>query len=189
MRRRKQYEPVRAPLLAKGGWNDEAGFFGFGLPIGWRNDPLLRAFKPGEVLLTGVSNHWTDLTDDGPFLGVLVLDIPSLTGREAMRESEQIFADPDGLAQYRAGFRGEQPIGRPARILLDGSRAVLLHYAGWNLTFGCWQSKVNTGISEVFTLAPGGRPLLVMYGGIWELHQRGLPELFTMLGTWKWLTG
>jgi hypothetical protein len=31
------------------------------------------------------------------------------------------------------------------------------------------------------------RPLLVMYQGALELHDRCLPELNTMLASWKWL--
>jgi hypothetical protein len=46
---------------------------------------------------------------------------------------------------------------------------------------------MNIGKSEVFTLSPMDRPLLVTYQGALELHDQCLPELYTMLGSWEWL--
>jgi len=77
--------------------------------------------------------------------------------------------------------------GRAARILLDGNRAVHLQYTGWDHAYGCGRERVNIGRSEIFTLSSTDRPLLVMYQGALELHDRCLPELYYMLGSWEWL--
>ena len=195
MRRRMRFSTISATLPVEE-WNAEAGFFRFGLPQGWHSSSLVLPPEPDSGVLTGVTNWQTGDPRAGelpetprPYLCMFVLDMLSLSGPEAVREIEQIFSDPDGLARYRAGCLGQRPMGTSARILLDGSRAVLLHYAGWDHAYGCGSDKVNIGRSEVFTLAPGDRPLLVMYQGALEQHQRCLPELNTMLGTWQWLAG
>jgi hypothetical protein len=193
VRRRKQYDTVRAPLPANE-WNEEVDFFRFGLPRGWNCSDLQLPPEPGAVLLTGVTN-WRDGDPRAgevpvtarPYLCMFVIGMASIAGREAAQEYEKIFANPDGLARHRAGRVGQRPRGRPARILLDGNRAVLLRYTGWDYAYGCGWNKVNLGKSEVFTLAPGDRPLLVTYQGALELYDQCLPELDTMLGSWEWL--
>jgi hypothetical protein len=118
---------------------------------------------------------------------MFVIDETTMTRWEAVQELKQILADPDGLAQHRARRLGQRPRGRAARILLDGNRAVLLQYTGWDHPYGCGREKMNIGKSEVFTLSPMDRPLLVTYQGALELHDQCLPELYTMLGSWEWL--
>jgi hypothetical protein len=192
MRRRKRYDTVRAPLPVEQ-WNDEASVFRFGLPSGWHCSHLALAHEPGTVVLTGVTNWRTGDPRVGevpatarPYLCMFVLEMPSLTGREAVREFEQILADPDGLAQHRAESGGRRPMGRPARILLDQNPAVLLQSTAWDYAYGCGSDKLDIGRSEVFTLAPGGHPLLATYQGMLGLQQQCMPEFFTMLGTWEW---
>jgi hypothetical protein len=194
MRRPKRFDTVPAPLpVAK--W-EEVNTFRFGLPRGWNcpEDGLTLPAEPGMVMLMGVTNWQPGDPQAGevpvaarPYLCMFVLDNTSLTGWEAVQEFEQILADPDGLAQHRARRLGQRPKGRAARILLDGNRAVLLQYTGWDQAYGCGWERVNIGRSEVFTLSPIDRPLLVMYQGALERHDQCLPELYTMLGTWEWL--
>jgi hypothetical protein len=195
MRRPKQFHPVRAQLPVEK-WNEEDNTFRFGLPLGWDNPEggLTLPPEPGTMLLTGVTNWRPGDPLAGevpvtarPYLCMFVLDNTSMTGWEAAQEFEQILADPDRLAQHRAGRLGQRPRGRAARILLNGNRAVLLRYVGLDHAYGCGWERVNIGKCEIFTLSPMGRPLLVTYQGALELHDECLPELYTMLGSWEWL--
>lgn len=190
-----KYNAVRAPLRVNE-WNEENNTFRFGLPLGWHlpKGGLTLPHEPGMVLLAGVTNWQEGDPPAGeipvtarPYLCMFVLDNTSLTGWEATQEFEQIFADPDRLAKHRAGRLGQRPRGRARRILLNGNRALLLQYAGWDHAYGCGWERVNIGRSEIFTLSPMDRPLLVTYQGALELHDRCLPELETMLGNWQWL--
>src|SRR5450755_2101747 len=193
--RHPKYETIPPPLRVER-WDEENNTFRFGLPGGW-NCPeggLTLPPEPGMMLLTGVTN-WRDGDPRAgevpvtarPYLCMFVADMTSVTGWEAAQEFEQIFADPDGLAQHRAGRTGQRPRGRAARILLNGNRAVLLQYAGLDHAYGCGWERVNIGKSEIFTLSPMDRPLLVTYQGALELHDQCLPDLYYMLGSWQWL--
>jgi hypothetical protein len=193
MRRPKQFDTVRPPLPVEK-WNEEVNTFRFGLPLGWHCSDLTLPPEPGAELLTGVTNWRPGDPLAGeipvtakPYLCMFVIDETTMTRWEAVQELKQILADPDGLAQHRARRLGQRPRGRAARILLDGNRAVLLQYTGWDHPYGCGAEKMNIGKSEVFTLSPMDRPLLVTYQGALELHDQCLPELYTMLGSWEWL--
>jgi hypothetical protein len=149
--RRPKYETIPPPLHVER-WDEEDNTFRFGLPDGWNcpEDGLTLPSEPGMMLLTGVTN-WRDGDPRAgevpvtarPYLCMFVADMTSMTGWEAAQEFEQIFADPDGLAQHRAGRTGQRPRGRAARILLNGNRAVLLQYAGWDHAYGCGWERVN----------------------------------------------
>jgi hypothetical protein len=195
MRRPKQFETVRASLPVEK-WNEEVDAFRFGLPGGWDcpEGGLTLPAEPGMLMLTGVTNWRPGDPLAGevpvtarPYLCMFVLDNTSLTGWEAAQEFEQVLANPDGLARHRAGRLGQRPRGPAARILLDGQRAVLLQYAGWDHAYGCGWERVNIGRSEIFALSPLDRPILMMYQGALELHDQCLAELYTMLGSWEWL--
>ena len=193
MRRSKHFDTVRPPLPIEK-WNEEVNTFRFGLPLGWDCSDLTLPPEPDAVLLTGVTNWQPGDPLAGeipvtarPYLCMFVIDETSMTRWEVLQQFKQILADPDGLAEHRARGLGQRPRGRAARILLDGNRAVLLQYTGWDHAYGCGREKVNIGKSEVFTLSPMDRPRLVTYQGALGLHDQCLPELYTMLGSWEWL--
>lgn len=193
--RHPKYKALRRPSPVEK-WNEENNTFRFGLPLGWNRPEggLTLPPEPGMMLLAGVTNWQPGDPQAGevpvtarPYLCMFVADNTSMTGWEAAQEFEQIFADPDGLARHRAGRLGQRPRGRADRILLNGNRAVLLQYVGWDHAYGCGWERVNIGKSEVFTLSPIDRPLLVTYQGALERHDQCLPELYYMLGSWEWL--
>ena len=194
--RHPKYETLRRPFPVEN-WDEEDNTLRFGLPFGWNRPEggLTLPREPGMMLLTGVTNWQEGNPQAGevplparPYLCMFVADNTSMTGWEAAQEFEQqIFADPDGLARHRAGRLGQRPRGRARRILLNGRRAVLLQYTGWDHAYGCGWEKVNIGKSEVYTLSPIDRPLLVTYQGALEQHDQCLPDLDYMLGSWQWL--
>jgi hypothetical protein len=193
--RHPKYETLQRPFPVEN-WNEEDNTLRFGLPFRWNRPEggLTLPREPGMMLLTGVTNWQEGDPPAGevaltarPYLCMFVADNTSMTGWEAAQEFEQqIFADPDGLARHRAGRLGQRPRGRARRILLNGRRAVLLQYTGWDHAYGCGWEKVNIGKSEVYTLSPIDRPLLVTYQGALEQHDQCLPDLDYMLGSWQW---
>lgn len=187
MTRNKRYETVSAPLPVEK-WNHEASFFRFGLPLGWHSLTVserkrLIGFQEREIVLTGASN----LVTEGPYLCMYVLGDKFLVGQQAIQEFEYLLAHPDQLLRHKTGYFGGRPLAQPARILLGGNRALVIQYTAWTngFGFGCGSDTINTGRSDVFTLA-WGRPLLITYHGMLEQHQQCLPEFFTMLGAWEW---
>lgn len=187
MTRNKRYETVSAPLPVEG-WNEEAGFFRFGLPLGWHSLTVserkgLIGFQECEVVLTGASN----LVTEGPYLCMVVFGDTSLVGQQAIQEFENLLRRQDQLLRHKTRYFGGRSLAQPARILLGGNRALVIQYTAWanGFGFGCGSDTINTGRSDVFTLA-GGRLLIISYHGMLEQHQQCLPEFFTMLGTWEW---
>jgi hypothetical protein len=160
-------------------WNQRGPGFAFGVAAGWRD------LEPSELdILTNL-------------LGVqAVAGIVDWTGRNNISvanagaapadEADDLLAFPEALLEARARNVGGTPLPPPARVLLGGDRAVLIHFKSWlpGHLYG-QRDAVEVGTSDVFAVH-AGQAFIVAITGPDAHEQSRLDAFYTALGTWTW---
>jgi hypothetical protein len=160
-------------------------FFQLGVPWGWRD------LYPGEVdhfvSLNGapvVAGVAADRTDNA-MTGMLI----SPFGLEG-RGLAELMMNMDELHRRRfSKMPNGRPLGSPAKILIDGELGLLLHY-GFDQD-GARRGRPSVPIVPVSTtegyFARSGQGFRMEFAADSIDHERYLPCLWTMLGSWRWL--
>jgi len=160
-------------------------FFRLGVPWGWRDlYPREAAQAVAEVGLPVVAGVAADRADDA-WTGVLVSPI-QLEGQGLT----ELMMNMDEFQQLRfSKLPNGRPLGLPVKVLIDGELGLLLHYAHDE------SGAVRGQPSAPFVAVSSTELYFARYGQGFRAefradsrdHQRYLPCLWTMFGSWRWL--
>jgi hypothetical protein len=160
-------------------------FFQLGVPWGWRD------LYPGEVdhavaqmglpVVAGVAADRTDNAWTGMVISPFRLEGQGLAG---------LMMDMDELHRLRfSRVPNGRPLGSPGKILIDGELGLFLHY-GFD-DDGARRGEPSVPIVPVSTtegyFARSGQGFRMEFRADSIDHERYLPCLWTMLGSWRWL--
>lgn len=159
-------------------------FFQLGVPWGWRDLWQAEVAQAvAEVGLPVVAGVMADRTD-GPWTWMMVSPV-QLEGQgiaEIMLNMHEF---------HRLRFANEQngrPLGSPSKVLIDGELGLILHY-GFDLN-GAFRGLsvpiIAVSKTELY-FARHGQGFRAEFCADSIDHERYLPCLWTMFGSWRWL--
>lgn len=160
-------------------------YFQLGVPWGWRD--LYQAevnHAVAEVGLPVVAGLAADRTD-AAWTGMLVspVQLEGLGIAELMLNMQEF---------HRVRFTkvpNGRPLGSPAKVLIDGEVGLLIHYG--HDENGALRGQPSAPIVPVSTtecyFARGMQGFRLEFRADSRDHERYLPCLWTMLGSWRWL--
>jgi hypothetical protein len=160
-------------------------FFQLGVPWGWRDlyqEELNRGkANVGLPVVAGVAAERAD----GPWTGLLVCPVdmegqgmsPLILGAEELHRA-RFSRVPNG-----------HPLGSPAKILIDGELGLIFHYGYDDAGALSGQPSlpvVPMSMTECF-FGRHGQGFKVEFIASSRDHERYLPCLWTMFGSWRWI--
>lgn len=182
------FQPVTPPLPVERRSVCE-GVFSVGVPCGWRDltsDELLSqsALAKAHVAL-GVC-----LTTPDPRLGCSATNFTVVDSGpgSAGPDAQMMFVELEQTVQARVQALPDfSSYGAPWRIGLDGERTFVHHMIGSapGDRFGVEQ-RVALMMADVYVVH-GTTLYIGMFSSPTETYESYLPQLWTMLGSWRWL--
>ena len=160
-------------------------FFQFGVPWGWRD---LRRYEADQALaLLGipvVSGVIAERTDENQ---TYFLVSPFPMEGEGIASVIMQAAEVHRL-RFNKALNG-RPLGVPVKIMIGGELGLIYHYIGD--VDGAFKGQSNRPTVSVTTteclFTRHGQGFLVTFITGSEYHERYLPCLWTMFGSWRWL--
>lgn len=176
---------IPQPLLDIDRVITDSHFFQLGVPWGWR-DPYAEELnhavaQVGLPVVAGVAAERAD----NDFTGMMVSPIP-LEGQGLSPIMMQ--ADEFHRARFSRVPNG-RPLGSPRKILIDGELGLILHF-GYDEA-GALRGQpslpvVPVSVTECY-FARLGQGFRVEFSAGSRCHERYLPCLWTMFGSWRWI--
>jgi uncharacterized protein len=184
----RRYQPVAPPLSVER-WSECDGVFAVGVPSGWRDltsDELLNQ----SAVTRARAAMGVCVTTPDPRLGCSATNFTVVDRglRVADPDAQMMFVDLDQLVQARLQALPDfSSYGAPWRIGLDGERAFVHHLVGSapGDRFGVERRVALMG-AEVWVVH-GTTLYIGMFSSPTETYESYLPQLWTMLGSWRWL--
>lgn len=189
MRLKQAMSPVGAgvptPLLDIDRVIGDGNYFQLGVPWGWRDlyeEEIRHAVtQVGLPLSAGVAADRTD----GAWTGVLI----SPLRLEGMGLTE-LFLGMEEFQKLRySKVPNGRPLGSPAKILIGGELGLIFHYG--HDESGAMRGQPDAPFVPVSTtecyFARTGQGFRLEFRADSRDHERYLPCLWTMLGSWHWL--
>jgi hypothetical protein len=176
---------VPGPLLDIDRVITDGYFFQLGVPWGWRDlFPEERAAAAAQVGVPVVAGVAAERADDD-FTGMFVGPIPG--GGEGL-SSIMLQADELHRARFSKVPNG-RPLGSPSKILIDGELGLIFHYGFDEVGARRGQPSVPfvpVSVTEC-VFARRGQGFHVEFSAGSRYHERYLPCLWTMFGSWRWM--
>jgi hypothetical protein len=173
------------PLLDINRVITDGNFFQLGVPWGWRDlypeELAEAAAQAGLPVLAGVAAERADNEWTGMLVSPLDLQGQDLSG---------IMMQPDEFHQARwSRLPNGHPLGSPTKILINGELGLIFHF-GSDVP-GSLRGKpsvpvVSLSETECY-FARRGQGFRVEFQAGSLCHERYLPCLWTMFGSWRWL--
>jgi hypothetical protein len=160
-------------------------FFQFGVPWGWRDlFPEEHAHVVANTGLPVVAGVAAERADND-LAGMIVS--PFHLGGESL---SSIFMQADEFHKERfSKLPNGHPLGSPTKILIDGELGLLFHLAGD--VAGAVRGQPSEPVVPVSGtecyFARRGQAFRVDFSASPRYHERYLPCLWTMFGSWRWM--
>lgn len=186
---RRAMDPATAlavrPVLDVDRVTSDRYYFQMGVPWGWRNPTSEEVADWGAMLglpvVVGVVAERADANRAEMFVSPFSMDGESIAGLILQAEELQ-------RARFSKVPSGH-PLGSPAKILIAGEVGVFFHFGqdAPGATRGYpSMPAVPVSTTECF-VARGGQGFRIEFSAGAHHHERYLPCLWTMLGSWRWL--
>jgi hypothetical protein len=176
---------VPRPLLDIDRVITDGHFFQLGVPWGWRDlHPEERAHavaQAGHPVVAGVAAERAD--NDWTAMVVSPMDTMGDSISSLILQADQLHK-----ARFSKMPNG-RPLGSPMKILIDGELGLILHY-GFDET-GALRGQPSTPVVPMSVtecaFARRGQGFRVEFWARSRYHERYLPCLWTMFGSWRWI--
>jgi hypothetical protein len=175
---------VPRPLLDIDRVITDGYFFQLGVPWGWRDlRPEERAAAAAQVGVPVVAGVAAERADDD-LAAMFVSPVPweSQGLSDVMMQADEIHK-----ARFSKVSNG-RPLGSPSKILIDGELGLILHY-GFDEA-GARRGQPSVPVVPVSVtecvFARRGQGFHVEFSAGSRYHERYLPCLWTMFGSWRW---
>jgi hypothetical protein len=160
-------------------------YFQFGVPWGWRDlhaeELTQAAAQAGLPVVAGVAAERADHDWTGMLVSPLNLEGQDLS-------SLMMQADQFQEARYSKLPNGH-PLGSPGKILIDGELGLIFH-VGSDVA-GALRGQPSVPVVPVTDtecyFARHGQGFRVEFSAGSRYHERYLPCLWTMFGSWRWM--
>jgi len=162
-------------------------FFQMGVPWGWRNPgPAEVAYWAAQVGLPVVAGVIAERTDED---WVVMLVSPVPMDGEGL---SSLIMEADELQRARfSKFPNGHPLGSPQKVLIGGELGLIFHFIndvpGASRGYPSVPAVPVTTTECYFVRRGSGLMFRVEFTAGSAYHERYMPCLWTMLGSWHWL--